>query len=36
VIILEFDEFQTESDYDYVKVLPSYKPRTVVAPRIPN
>ena len=36
VAILEFDEFETESDYDYVKVSLSCKPRTVVAPSIPN
>ena len=36
VAILEFDEFQTESDYDYVKVSLSCKPRTVIAHSIPN
>ena len=36
VIILEFDAFETESDYDYVKVLPLCKSRTFAAPNIPN
>jgi hypothetical protein len=36
VAILEFDAFETESNYDYVKVLLSFKSRIFVAPSIPN